>query len=475
MNQPTPYNPSENPSSTALKRATLIVTTLASFLDPFMGASVNVALPSIGHDLTMSAVLLGWVNTAFLLSAAIFTVPFGRLGDIYGRKKIYMIGVCIFSSASVFLALSVSSSMLILFRVMQGLGASMAFATRLAILISVFPAEERGRVLGINVAAVYLGLSTGPFLGGLITQHLGWRFIFWFNVPIGAMMLFLIFWLLKGEWAEERGMTFDLTGSIILGLSLLATMYGFSKLPAVYAAALIAVGILGIVAFIKFELRIDEPIIDINLFRRNTVFAFSNLAAMINYAATFAVSFLMSIYLQRVKGFSPQITGIIMVSQPVVQAIFSPSAGRLSDRIEPRTVASVGMSLTLIGLLLLSFLSSTTSLYYIIGCLGLLGFGFALFSSPNTNAIMSSVDRRFYGLAGAMVSTVRQTGMMVSMGIVMMMLAIYLGQARIDSATLGRFVTSMRTILVIFAFLCFGGIFASLARGKMKHGATDQG
>ncbi|MFH2011473.1 MAG: MFS transporter [Pseudomonadota bacterium] len=458
----------DNTSDLAIKRATLIVTTLASFLDPFMASSVNVALPTIGHELTMSAVLLGWVNTAFLLSAAILTVPFGRLGDIYGRKKIYMIGVCIFSSASIFLALSISSTMLILFRVVQGLGASMAFATRLAILISVFPANERGRVLGINVAAVYVGLSSGPFLGGLITQHLGWRFIFWLNVPIGAMMLFLIFWLLKGEWAEDKGLKFDLTGSAILGFSLLASMYGFSKLPEIYAGILIAAGILGIVAFVRYELRIDTPIIDINLFRKNTVFAFSNLAAMINYAATFAVSFLMSIYLQKVKGYSPQITGIIMVSQPVVQAIFSPSAGRLSDRIEPRTVATSGMVLTFIGLLLLSFLSANISLYYIVGCMVLLGFGFALFSSPNTNAIMSSVDRRYYGLAGAMVSAVRQTGMMFSMGIVMMMLSLYMGKAVINTITLGQFMMSMRMIFIVFSVLCFVGIFASMARGKMN-------
>lgn len=460
----------ENPSSQAVKRATLIVTTLSTFLDPFMGSSVNVALPSIGQEFSMSAVLLGWVNTAFLLSAAAFMIPFARLGDIYGRKKIYMYGVCIFSLASFLLALSNSSTMLILLRVLQGLGASMAFATRLAILISVYPASERGRVLGINVAAVYLGLSTGPFLGGIITQYLGWRFIFWLNVPIGALMLVLIFLLLKGEWAEDKGMKFDLAGSILLGLSLLATMYGFSKLPEIYAAVLIAAGILGITAFIRYELRIEAPVIDMSLFRTNAVFAFSNLAAMINYAATFAVSFMLSIYLQAVRGYSPQVTGLIMVSQPAVQAIFSPSAGRLSDRIQPRTVASAGMALTFMGLILLTFLSATISLYYIIGCMALLGLGFALFSSPNTNAIMSSVDRRYYGVAGAMVSTVRQTGMMVSMGIVMMILALYLGQAEIGKADLGRFVACMRMSFIIFAVMCLGGIFASLARGKIKRG-----
>jgi EmrB/QacA subfamily drug resistance transporter len=461
-------DPTETSSSKSLKRAALIITTLASFLDPFMGSSLNVALPTIGVEFSMSAVLLGWVNTAFLLSAASFMVPFGRLGDIYGRKLIYMIGVVVFSTSSIFLALSTSGTMLILFRVVQGVGASMAFATRLAILISVFPINERGKVLGINVAAVYLGLSAGPFLGGMITQYLGWRFIFWLNVPVGAMMLTLIFLMLKGEWAEDKGMKFDLAGSVILGLALLATMYGFSKLPEIYAAILVAIGIAGLVIFVKYELRVDSPIISIDLFRRNTVFALSNLAAMINYAATFAISFLMSLYLQQVRGYSPQWTGLILVCQPVMQAVLSPAAGRLSDRVQPRKVASTGMAITFVGLILLIFLTSSTSLYYIIGCMILFGIGFALFSSPNTNAIMSSVERRFYGLAGAMVGTVRQTGMMFSMGIVMMILALHMGQAEISSSNLGEFVSSMRTAFIVFAVMSFGGVFASLARGDIE-------
>ncbi len=461
-------NDSSELTSRATRRAALIVATLASFLGPFMGSSVNVALPSIGRDFSMSAVLLGWVNTAFLLSAATFSIPFGRLGDIYGRKKIYMTGVFVFTIASVLIALSGTGMMLIFCRVIQGFGASMIFATGVAILISVFPANERGKVLGINVAAVYLGLSSGPFFGGIITQHLSWRFIFWLNLPIGVLLLTVIFFMLKGDWAESRGAKYDLVGSVVLGLSLFSTMYGFSKLPETYAFYLIAIGLVGIVIFVIYELKLEDPVVDIRLFRYNTVFAFSNLAALINYAATFAVSFMLSLYLQKVRGFSPQAAGLILVSQPLVQAMFSPLAGRLSDKIEPRTVASTGMSLTLIGLILLIFVNQQISIYYIIGCLVFLGFGFALFSSPNTNAIMSSVNRRIYGVASAMVGTMRQLGMMFSMGIVMMVLALYLGQAEIVPENINDFVGSMKTAFMIFAVMCFGGIFASLARGKMK-------
>jgi nitrate/nitrite transporter NarK len=249
-------------------------------------------------------------------------------------------------------------------------------------------------------------------------------------------------------------------------------MYGFSKLPETYAIYLLAVGLVGVVGFVLYEWKLEDPVVDMRLFRYNTVFAFSNLAALINYAATFAVSFLLSLYLQKVRGLSPQDTGMVLVSQPLVQTVLSPMAGRLSDRIEPRTVASIGMTSTLVGLVLLTFVNRWTHIYYVVGCLVFLGFGFALFSSPNTNAIMSSVDRRTYGVASAMVGTMRQLGMMFSMGIVMMILALHLGQAEIVSENIDDFVGAMRTGFVVFAAMCVGGIFASLARGTMNRSAS---
>ncbi len=452
----------------ATQRAALIVATLSSFLGPFMGSSVNVALPSIGAEFGMGAVLLGWVNTAYLLAAAAFLIPFGRLGDIYGRKRIYMWGVLVFTGSSVLLAAASSGMMIILCRVLQGFGSSMIFATGMPILISVFPLGKRGKALGITVAAVYLGLSTGPFFGGLITQHLGWRYIFWLNLPLGLTLLVVIFFILKGDWAEARGSRFDVTGSLILAAALLCSMYGLSSLPAFYAIVMIISGLLGIIGFVAYELRTPNPVIDIKLFRYNTVFAFSSLAALINYAATFAVGFLLSLYLQRLRGFSPQDAGLVLIAQPIVQSLLSPLAGWLSDRVEPRTVASAGMSVTLFGLVLLTFLSAGTAITHVIGCLIVLGIGFALFSSPNTNAIMSSVERRFFGVAGAMVSSMRQIGMLVSMGIVMMILALLLGDSEIGTENQEAFIRSMRIAMPVFAAMCFGGIFASLARGKLK-------
>jgi MFS family permease len=358
--------------------------------------------------------------------------------------------------------------MLISSRVLQGIGGAMIWSTAVAILISVFPPEERGRVLGINVAATYTGLSVGPFVGGLLTQYLGWRSIFWVNVPLGLLVLALIFWKLEGEWAEAKGEKFDIVGSIIYGLALIAIMYGFTMLPELLGAGLIIVGALGIVAFVKWETKVASPVLDLRLFRNNTVFALSNVAALINYSATFAVSFLLSLYLQYIKGLDPQEAGLVLVAAPVMQAIFSPSAGKLSDKIEPRIVASVGMGLTVIGLILFIFLNQTTSLWFIILGLMILGFGFALFSSPNTNAVMSSADKKFYGVASATLSTMRSIGMMFSMGVVMVIFAIYIGRVQIIPEYYLPFLKSVNVTFIVFAILCFGGIFASLARGKIR-------
>lgn len=446
----------------------LVITTLSSFLTPFMGSSVNIALPTISNEFAMDAVLLSWVSISFIMAAAMFLVPFGRIADIYGRKRIFTCGILIYTVSSLLTAFSTSASMLIFFRILQGIGGAMIFGTGMAILISVFPVGERGKALGINVAAVYLGLSLGPFLGGFLTQHFGWRSIFLANVPLGLIMIALIFCKLKGEWAEARGERFDFVGSLIYSLTLIAIMYGFSLLPSMSGAWLIAMGALGVLAFIKWEMKTESPVLDINLFRNNRTFAFSNLAALINYCATFAVNFLLSLYLQYIKGISPQNTGLILVSQPIVMAIFSPFAGRLSDRFEPRIVASIGMALTVIGLLFLTFLSEKTSLEFIITTLILLGFGFALFSSPNTNAIMSSVEKRFYGIASGTLGTMRLTGQVLSMGIAVLIFATYIGRVQITPEYYPLFLKSAKVAFIIFSVLCFFGTFASLLRGKVR-------
>jgi EmrB/QacA subfamily drug resistance transporter len=450
------------------KKVVLLVTTIAAFLSPFGMSSVNIALPSIGKEFLMDAILLSWVTTACLLASAIFLVPFGKIADIYGRKRIFTYGFLIFTVASVGSAISNSAAMLICFQILQGIGGAATFCVGAALLTSVFPSRELGKVLGINVAAVYIGLSAGPFLGGFLTHHFSWRTIFVVNVFLGLIVIFLILWKLKGEGYEAEKETFDLPGSIIFSITLLLIMYGFSQLSTMRGVWLILLGALGLIVFVKWETKAESPVLDINLFRNNRVFAFSNLAALIHYSATFAVSFLLSLYLQHIKKLTPEGAGLVLVSQPIVQAFFSPYAGKLSDRIEPRIVASIGMALTAVGLFMFIFLNEKTALWFIVVSLILLGFGFALFSSPNTNAVMSSVENRYYGVASGALGTMRVIGMVLSMGMIILIFSIYIGKVQITSEYYPLFLRCVRMAFTFLAILCCGGILASLARGNVR-------
>lgn len=450
------------------KNVVLLITTMSSFLAPFMGSSVFIGLPSIGKEFSMDVVMLSWVSTAYLLAAAMFLVPFGKIADIYGRKKIFKYGIAIDIIASLLLVFSFNEMELIALRVMQGIGAAMIFGTGVAILASVYPPGERGKALGINVAGVYLGLSLGPVVGGFLTQHFGWRSIFISYLPLELIIIALTLFKMNGEWADAKGEKLDSVGSAVYGFSLAAMMYGFSILPGIQGTQLIITSIIGLAVFVKWETKARYPVLDMNLFLKNMVLTFSMLAALINYSATFAVAFFMSLYLQNVKGFDPQTAGLILVAQPVVMAAFSPVAGRLSDKIEPRVVASAGMAFTTAGLLLLSFLNAATPVEYIVASLIILGFGFALFSSPNTNAVMSSVEKRFYGVASATLGTMRLTGQMLSMGIATLIVAVYMGNVQITPEHYPLFLKSVNAAFMVFAAFCFIGIFASLARGKVR-------
>jgi molybdenum cofactor cytidylyltransferase len=450
------------------RRAALMAATLASFLTPFMDSATNVALPAISQEFAMDAVSLTWIRTAYLLAAAMFLVPFGKLADIHGRKRIFTYGTAVFTLAALLIGLSTSGTMLISVRVMQGFGSAMIFGTGVAILTSVFPPGERGRVLGISVAAVYLGLSLGPSIGGLLTQQLGWRSIFFVTVPLGLIVIGFVIWRLRGEWAEARGERFDLIGSAIYAVALVALMIGVSQLPAAMGIGLIAIGVLGLAGFVVWEMRVQYPVLNINLLTSNRTFALSNVAALINYGATAAVAFLLSLYLQYIKGLTPQGAGLVLVAQPIVQAALSPLAGRLSDRIEPRIVASLGMALTATGLFLLIFVSPATPLWAIVLRLVLLGLGFALFSSPNMNAIMGAVSKRFYGVASGTLGTMRLVGQMFSQGIVLLLFVLYIGRVEIAPEYYPLFMTSFKVAFAIFTALCVGGIFASLGRGRVR-------
>lgn len=450
-------------------KTVLVIASISSFTTPFMFSGLNVALPAIAREFALNAVSLSWIVSAYAFTAAIFLIPFGRLADIYGRRKIFLFGNIVFTIASFLTIIADSTIFLIISRAIQGIGGSMIFGTGMAILMSSTPTNKKGRALGINVTAVYLGLSSGPPLGGLLTNLFGWRVIFYITIILGLFITYLTISRLKSDWAEAKGESFDIIGSVIYALSFFAIMYGSSHLTDQIGMVALISGFVLLAFFLIWEIKNPVPIINIKYFLSNSVFAFSNLAALINYSATSAVTFLLSLYLQYLKGLTPQEAGLILIAQPLFMALVSPIAGRFSDTSEPRTIASIGMALSAIGLVLFIALNHNTSLIYIISGLTILGLGFGLFSSPNNNAVMSSVTKEYFGVASAILGTMRLTGQMLSIAIVMLVFSIYLGKNKISPENFDLFISSTKLLFVIFTSLCIFGIFASLARGKFRN------
>jgi len=448
----------------SLRVYVLLAATLTSFLTPFMGSSINVALPVIGREFQIDAILQTWIPTAYLLTAAMFAVPFGRLSEIKGMKKVFIYGNIIFFISSLFCALSPNAISLIIFRLFQGIAYAMMFVTGLAILTRVYPPMERGKVIGINTAAVYVGLSLGPVLGGALTHYIGWRSLFIVTIPITLLVIFIMS-RIREDWADAKGEKFDLGGSISYSAFLFLLIYGFSILPDKTAYILLIGSVLIASLFIWIELKNSSPVFNLRLFR-NLTFTFSSLAALINYSATFGVSLLLSYYLQYIKGLTPNIAGIILVTQPVLMALVAPVAGRASDKFNPQKLAGLGMAVISVALFSLTFIKETTPVWMITVSLTILGIGFGLFASPNTNAIMSSVEKKYLGIASATVSTMRLIGQSFSIGIVTLIFALILGRVKITPSNFDLLLKSTHISFSVFAILCFIGIFAALARSR---------
>ncbi|WOF17065.1 MFS transporter [Methanoplanus sp. FWC-SCC4] len=451
----------------------LILTSIGSFLTPFMGSSINIAIPEIGHEFLSSAILLSWVTTSYLLTSAILIVPMGRLADIRGRVGIFLSGVAIYTAGSLICTIAPSAEWLIVFRIIQGIGGAMLYATSIAIITSVFHAKERGMALGINVAFIYTGLTIGPFLGGIVTEFFGWRSIFYLNVLIGLFVLLAGMKYLKVPEIKEEMTRFDLPGSVLYAVTIFLLMIGFQELPSEPGIVLFALAGVSFIAFVYQENRAEYPVIRLSLFTKNRVFAFSNLAALINYSSTYAIGFLLSIYLQNVKGFSPFSAGTILIAQPIMQALFSPAMGKLSDKYPSRLLATAGMAMITIGLVPFANLGLETSVTFIIADLAFLGLGYALFSSPNTHAVMDSVNERCYGVASGILGTMRLSGMMVSMGISMFAFSLTIGRDPLSITDLAGLVSAIEIAFAIFAALCALGTIASYVRNPKKQNRTE--
>jgi EmrB/QacA subfamily drug resistance transporter len=457
-----------NPKSAGFNVLALVTLSIAAFLPAFMSNSLNVALPNIGKEFGTTAIILNWIVLAFVLANAALSLPIGRISDLAGIRKMFIFGLVFYALSSLAAVFAVSPTMLIVCRAAQGISGAMVMVNDIALLTAIFPAKYRGLALGINAATVYFGSSTGPFLGGLLTQSFTWRSIFVFNVVVCLVLLAMTFWKIKVARTEPRKEKLDYFGSIVYALSLVVLVYGFSLLPGITGGILIPVAIVGLLLFLWWENRTSSPVFDIKVFRHNRLFLFSNFAAFANYSAVFAVAFLLSLYLQYVKGLTPMMAGFVLLVNPAMQFLNSPLAGRISDKMEPRIISSIGMSLTACSLIILAFVSSTTPLAVIIVALAILGLGFSLFLTPNTNALMSSVDRQYYGVASATMSTMISSGMTISMGITMVVMSVVVGKVAITPEYYPAFLNSARITFGIFALLCLAGISLSISRGKMR-------
>jgi len=445
--------------------AVLFVVSSALFLMPFMLSAVAVALPTIGRDLHASALQIGLVESVYILSVAIFMLPMGRFGDVHGRRRVFIWGIFCFTLATAIIALSPTIELLIAWRILQGIGGAMVNASSLAIVVSVFPAEKRGRVLGIAIATVYAGVSCGPPVGGFLTSYFGWRAVFLPGVVLGLLSWLLTLTRMRTEWHEAAGEPFDWRGSLVYALALAGITLGGSRLGAgIWAVAVLAAGLAFLGLFVVVERRCPYPILDIRLLTGNRIFALSNVAAFINYGSTFGVVFFLGLYLQYVKDLSPKDAGLLMMLQPLVQMLLAPVGGRLADRFPAARVATVGMTLCCVGLLLAATIGRDTPVAVVLGTLLLLGLGYAFFSTPNTSVIMGSLERRYLGVASGLTGTMRTLGMTFSMVVVTLSFSLFMDGQAVSAATIPSFMRSMRSDMLFFFGLSIIGIGCSLGR-----------
>lgn len=453
---------------------TLAMVLISAFGTPLMLSSVNVALPTLARALALDAVVLAWVPFAYLLGSAMFVLIAGRLADLHGRRRVFLIGTAGVMATAVAIVLTHDGHVLVALRFVQGVFTALLYATQIALVAAVFPPARRGHAIGLTVSSVYLGLTAGPLLGGVLLEIVGWQACFLIQLPFAAASLVLALWRTSGDEYGDRGARFDYAGALLYASAVALIMVGLSALPDTRGVLALLLGLVAGIGFVAVEQRAQYPMFDTRLFLGNQVFALSCLASLLIYTATFSNVVLASLYLQYLKGMAPATAGLYIMVQPLTMALFSPFMGRLSDRVEPRLLASGGMALTLFGLLALASLTQETSAGFLVAALMTTGLGFALFSAPNTNAIMGAVERRAYGSASSSAATMRLLGQMASTALVAMALSLYVGAVPITPAVHDALARAVHLSYLIAALLCAPGIVFSLARGRV-HAAAPPG
>lgn len=439
----------------------LFIMMMSSFVTPFTSSALTLSLPDIGSAYAASANELGWVLEIFLLVSIVFLLPMGKLADRLGKRRIFFWGTILFTVSSFLCIFTPDMTFLLAARGLQGLAAAMLYATNMSIVALAFPPEKRGWALGWMVSMVYVGLACGPVLGGLLNYYAGWQSIFVFITLACLACVLATKYYLHKEWLAQNATGVDAKGAVLYGIAMVLAMFGLSELANLsWAWGVLLGGLFVFGFFVRHELGAKDPILPLYILSGNREFSLSNLAAMINYSATFGISFLLSIYLQSILGLSSREAGFMMLIQPIVMAMLSPVTGKLSDKHAPGKLASLGMGVTALGLLGLVFAVHLRSLWLVVPVVMVIGVGFALFAAPNNNAIMGSVPKKYYSLATSMLGTVRLVGQVTSVAIVTMLLSLDWNFLTPSDELLRNIEISF----IVFTILCTIGVVPSAAR-----------
>ncbi len=458
----------------------LIVAVITSFITTFMGSALNLSIPAMEKEFNESAQNIGWVITVYMLVCSCLAVTFGKLADILDRKLILRTGIMIFAAASAAAVISRSMPVLLVFRGVQGIGASMIFSTNIAVLTAAFDEKEMGKTLGYATCATYVGLSLGPVVGGVLNHHLGWRSIFLTTAGVSALAFYFAMFRLsrekktiRQEIQEMKMANIDIAGNGTFIAGVFMLMYGLSEIrEKPFAPWLLAAGVLALIAFAKIEEKDSAPLINVKTLKENPPYTLSNLAALLNYGATFAVSYLLSLYLQSIKEMTSQEAGFVLITSTAVMAIFSPVFGKISDKKSPFLLSALGMVLSAAASAALCFLKESTPIWQLLIILGVSGLGFALFASPNTNAVMSFVKKEDYASASALLATMRSGGHTLSMAVITLTLSFCTGDdagssagsGAVGGASADAIMQSIKISFFIFTLFCILGIFMAIKR-----------
>lgn len=443
-----------------LKKDLLLVGILVSFLTPFVRSSINLALPELGNEFHLSALFLSEISLVYLLVNAILYIPLGRMGDIYGQKRIFQYGLIIFTISSLLSAFSTSGEMFFIIRIFQATGNAMIFANLNAMISSAFPENERGKAFGLTSMGVFAGLIFGPILGGAIIEIMGWRTLFYLDTLIGLIATYAII-RFKYDWIDAPGEKLDILGSFLLGISLISLIYGFSNISYQYSLFIIIGGIIALSLFYLVQKKVAYPLLNLDLFKSKS-FTFGNITAFINYGAFVSVGFILSLYLQYLKGYHPLMAGLIVSIQAIMMLLVSPFAGKLADKIAPENVSTAGMVLTTIGVATMTLINFQNALYVGGVSLIIFGAGIGLFYASNTKVVLSSVDKKYFGVASATLSNTRSMGQIFGLGIVTLAISAIMGEAQIIPSNYPELILSLRISLGAIAVLSALGIFTSL-------------